>query len=78
MEQTQSSCATVSLCSHIAYTLYAVALQLELVPSSIMVAEDSEEGSEVTVIVSSTGQTVRPVNVSLVTFDLTATGNSGN
>ena len=43
-----------------------------------MVAEDSEEGSEVTVIVSSTGQTVRPVNVSLVTFDLTATGNGGN
>ena len=42
-----------------------------------MAAEDGEEGSEVTVIVSSTGQTVRPVIVSLVTFDLTATGNVG-
>ena len=39
-----------------------------------MATEDGEQGSGVIMTVSGRGQTVRPVTVSLVTFDLTATG----
>ena len=53
---------------------FAAALQLELVASSVMATEDGEQGSGVIMTVSGRGQTVRPVTVSLVTFDLTATG----
>ena len=57
--------------------VYYAEIQLELVPSSIMVKEGDgrgQERSEVTVMVYSIGETERPITVFLVTTDHTATG----
>lgn len=53
---------------------FCLAIFLELVPSSVMVTEDDEEGSKVTIVVTSSEETVRPVTVFLVTSDLSTTG----
>ena len=56
--------------------LCCLVIQLELIPSSIMVREDGGSGrSEVVVMVSSSGLTERPVTVFFITSDGTATGN---
>ena len=55
--------------------MYYLAIQLELIPSSLMITEKGfSERSQVIVMVSSSGETERSITVLFTTSDDTATG----